>query len=209
MGLVIALNKGRILKECFPLLRECGIEPVEDPDASRKLIFDTKQGGHKLIITRSSDVPTYVERGVADLGVTGQDTILEYGEQMGFYELLDLGIGRCRMMTASPVGAQEPDGVLRVATKFVNIAHAYYQSHARQVELIKLSGAMEIAPLLGLADSIVDIVDTGNTLKANGLEARETICDISSRLIANRASMKTRFKEIQAFVQQLQAVTEA
>lgn len=206
MGLVIALNKGRILKECLPLLAACGIEPSEDPDESRKLVFASRTGGHKLIITRSADVPTYVEHGVADVGVTGKDTILEYGENMGFYELLDLNIGRCKMMTAGPKGVVEPDGVLRVASKFINITRRHYQSEGRQVSLIKLSGAMEIAPLLGLADTIVDIVDTGNTLKANGLEARDTICDISTRLIVNRASMKTKFDAVQSLVDQLRSV---
>lgn len=208
MGLVIALNKGRILEECLPLLAECGIEPAEDPGASRKLIFDTRCGQHQLLITRSADVPTYVEHGVADVGITGKDTILEYGEAMGFYELLDLGIGACKMMTAGPKGEAEPEGVLRVATKFVNIARRYYQGQSRQVSLIKLSGAMELAPLLGLADCIVDIVDTGNTLKANGLEARDTICDISTRLIVNRASMKTKFDGVQALNAQLGAAVK-
>jgi ATP phosphoribosyltransferase len=206
LGLVIALNKGRILKECLPLLAACGIEPSEDPDESRKLVFASRTGGHKLIITRSADVPTYVEHGVADVGVTGKDTILEYGENMGFYELLALNIGRCKMMTAGPKGVVEPDGVLRVASKFINITRRHYQSEGRQVSLIKLSGAMEIAPLLGLADTIVDIVDTGNTLKANGLEARDTICDISTRLIVNRASMKTKFDAVQSLVDQLRSV---
>ena len=209
MSLVIALNKGRILEECLPLLAACGIEPDEDPHASRKLIFDTREGGHQLIITRSADVPTYVEHGVADLGITGKDTILEYGERMGFYELADLGIGACRMMTAGPVGVPEPAGLLRVASKFVNISRRYYQEQGRQVSLIKLSGAMEIAPLLGLADCIVDIVDTGNTLKANGLEPRELICDISTRLIVNRASMKTKFDAVQGLTEQLRAVLRA
>lgn len=203
MGLVIALNKGRILKECLPLLEACGIALAEDPGKSRKLIFDSTHGDHKFIITRSADVLTYVEHGVADVGITGKDTILEYGDAMGFYELLDLHIGQCRMMTAGPVGRPEPEGVLRVASKFVNIARRHYQTKARQVSLIKLSGAMEIAPLLGLADCIVDIVDTGNTLKANGLEARETICDISTRLIVNRASMKTQFDDVQTLVAKL------
>ncbi len=209
MGLVIALNKGRILNECLPLLAACEIEPSEDPHASRKLIFDSRSGGHQLIVARSADVPTYVEHGVADIGITGKDTIEEYGGAMGFYELLDLGIGKCRMMTAGPEGVPEPEGVLRVATKFVNITRAYYQSRARQVEIIKLSGAMEIAPLLGLADTIVDIVDTGNTLRANGLEARENICDISTRVIVNRASMKTKFSEVQALVASLSDVVES
>lgn len=208
MGLVIALNKGRILKECLPLLAACDIEPAEDPDASRKLIFASRTGDHQIIVTRSADVPTYVENGVADIGVTGKDTIEEYGGAMGFYELLDLGIGKCHMMTAGPVGVPEPNGVLRVATKFVNIARAYYHKQGRQVSLIKLSGAMEIAPLLNLSDTIVDIVDTGNTLKANGLEARDMICDISTRLIVNRASMKTKFDEVQALLRKLEGVVE-
>ena len=208
MGLVIALNKGRILKECLPLLSACGIEPEKDPGSSRKLIFNSREGGHKFIVTRSADVPTYVEHGVADIGVTGKDTILEYGEAMGFYELLDLKIGRCRMMTAGPVGAAEPNGVLRVGSKFVNIARTYYEREGRQISLIKLSGAMEIAPMLGLVDTIVDIVDTGDTLRANGLEARATICDISTRLIANRASMKTKFNEVHELVRQLSGAVQ-
>jgi ATP phosphoribosyltransferase len=206
MGLVIALNKGRIFKECLPLLAACKIQPSQNPDKSRKLIFDSVSGGHKLIVTRSADVPTYVENGVADVGITGKDTILEYGESMGFYERLDLKIGNCKMMTAGPLGVPEPEHVLRVASKFINITRKYYQSQSRQVSLIKLFGAMEIAPLLGLADCIVDIVDTGNTLKANGLEERDIICDISTRMIVNRASMKTKFTEVQDLIAKLSAV---
>jgi ATP phosphoribosyltransferase len=206
MSLVIALNKGRILNECLPLLAACDIEPDDDPHASRKLIFATRTGGHKIIVTRSADVPTYVENGVADVGVTGKDTIEEYGSAMGFYELLDLKIGSCRMMTAGPVGVPEPPGVLRVATKFVNIARTYYQQQSRQVALIKLAGAMEIAPLLDLSDIIVDIVDTGNTLTANGLEPRDTICDISTRVIVNRASMKTKFTQVRDLIARLETV---
>ncbi len=209
MGLVIVLNKGRILAESLPLLAKCGIEPSENPNESRKLIFGTTTGEHQLIITRSADVPTYVEHGVADIGITGKDTILEYGSNLDFYELLDLHIGKCRMMTAGPVGVEEPEGVLRVASKFVNIARNYYHSRCRQVSLIKMSGAIEIAPMLGLADCIVDIVDTGNTLKANGLEARETICDISTRVIANRASMKTKYDAVEKFVADLRDVVQA
>lgn len=208
MSLVIALNKGRIFKECLPLLAACQIEPAEDPAASRKLVFDTRTGGHRIIVTRSADVPTYVEHGVADIGITGKDTIEEYGGEMGFYELLDLGIGKCQMMTAGPVGVAEPAGVLRVATKFVNITRSFYQAQGRQVAIIKLAGAMEIAPLLNLSDTIVDIVDTGNTLRANGLESREKICDISTRVIVNRASMKTKFHEVQALVAELSAAVQ-
>ena len=206
MGLIIALNKGRIFEECLPLLAACQIQPKDDPKKSRKLIFDSVTGGHKIIVARSADVPTYVEKGVADVGITGKDTILEYGDDMTFYERLDLKIGACRIMTAGPVGVPEPEQGIRVASKFINIARKYFQSQSKQVSLIKLSGALEIAPLLGLADCIVDIVDTGNTLKANGLEARETIYDISTRLIVNRASMKTKFDSVQHLIQQLEEV---
>ena len=205
MGLIIAVNKGRIFEECMPLLAACEIQPSDDPKTSRKLVFDSLSGNHKIIVARSADVPTYVENGVADLGITGKDTILEYGAEMTFYERLDLKIGACRMMTAGPIGVAEPAQGVRVASKFVNIARQYYQKQSKQVSLIKLSGALEIAPLLGLADCIVDIVDTGNTLKANGLEARETICEISTRLIVNRASMKTKFDLVQGLIQQLEA----
>ena len=208
MGLVVALNKGRILKECMPLLAARGLEPQEDPKDSRKLIFSSVDGEIKYIVTRSADVLTYVENGVADVGVTGKDTILEYGDSMAFYELLDLKIGQCRMMTAGPKGQPEPDGLLKVASKFVNITRKHYQAKGRQVSVVKLSGAMEIAPLLGLADCIVDIVDTGNTLKANGLEERDLICDISTRVVVNRASMKTKFEAVQGFVNELAVAVE-
>ena len=204
MGLVIAVNKGRIFEECMPLLAACEIQPSDDPKSSRKLIFESVTGNHKIIVARSADVPTYVENGVADVGITGKDTILEYGADMTFYERLDLEIGACRMMTAGPVGVPEPAQGVRVASKFVNIARQYYQKQSKQVSFVKLSGALEIAPLLGLADCIVDIVDTGNTLKANGLEARETICEISTRLIVNRASMKTKFDLVQDLIEQLE-----
>ena len=210
MGLTIALNRGRILDECLPLLEKAGIEPAEDPAASRKLIFESRTGDHRLVVMRGSDVPTYVEYGAADVGITGKDTIMEYGGGTHFYERLDLGIGRCRLMTAAPRGAdissgRADRGPLRVATKFVNITRHYFEARGRQVTIIPLSGAMEIAPLMDLADCIVDIVDTGNTLKANGLVAVDTIAEISSRLIVNRASMKTKFPEVQALVQQMGA----
>jgi ATP phosphoribosyltransferase len=204
-GLTIALNRGRILKEFLPLLRSTGIEPTEDLEASRKLVFDTTRGNHKLVVMRGSDVPTYVEYGAADLGVTGKDTIMEYEGGGHFYELLDLKIGACRLMTAAPEGADLNRGPLRVATKFANITRRYFEARGRQVTIIPLSGAMEIAPLMNLADCIVDIVDTGNTLKANGLVALDTIAEISSRLIVNRASMKTRFDEVQALVDTLRS----
>ena len=202
MGLTIALNRGRILNECLPLLVAAGIRPAEDLEGSRKLIFDTVEGEHRLVVMRGSDVPTYVEHGGADLGIVGKDTLMEYAGS-GFYERLDLGIGRCRLMTAAPVGLGLGSGPLRVATKFVRTSRSYFESRGRQVRIIPLSGAMEIAPLMNLADCIVDIVDSGNTLKANGLEALDTIAHISSRVIVNRAAMKTRFDEVQHFIERL------
>jgi len=210
MGLTIALNRGRILDEGLPLLAAAGIAPLEDPSRSRKLVFDT-EGGHRVVVMRGADVPTYVEYGAADIGIVGKDTLLEYGNTTAFYECLDLNIARCRIMTAAPRGARlgnRYDGhPLRVATKFVRVARAYFERASRQVVIIPLSGAMEIAPLMNLADCIVDIVDTGNTLKANGLEALDTIAEISTRVIVNRAAMKTRFDAVQDVLARLQAAS--
>jgi ATP phosphoribosyltransferase len=206
--LTIALNRGdRILAECLSLLAKAGIEPTEKIDGSRKLVFSTRSG-ERLVVVRGVDVPTYVEYGAADIGVTGKDTLLEYGGT-GFYERLDLKIAQCRIMTAVPVGVSLGDGPLRVATKFVNIAKRYFAEQGRQVEIIGLSGAMEIAPLMGLADCVVDIVETGNTLIANGLEAREVIARVSARVIVNRASMKMRFDEIDGLLRRLARVVDA
>jgi ATP phosphoribosyltransferase len=207
MGLTIALNRGRILEESLPLLATAGIVPEEDPAGSRKLIFATRQGGHRLVVMRGADVPTYVEYGAADVGIVGKDTLLEHGGSADYYERLDLGIARCRIMVAAPVGADLGSGKLRVATKFPRVARRYFEGQGRQVSIIKLNGAMEIAPLMNLADCIVDIVDTGNTLRANGLEALETIAHVSSRLIVNRAAMKTRFESVQSLTCSLREVT--
>ncbi len=203
--LTIALTKGRILKETLPLLEQVGITPEEDIAASRKLVFATNRSDVRLVILRGSDVPTFVQFGTADVGVSGKDVIMEHGGN-GFYEPLDLKIARCRLMTATVKGRDDINARLRVATKYVNIARHYYAEQGRQVELIKLYGAMELAPIMELADEIVDIVDTGNTLKANGLEARETIADISSRLIVNKASMKLNHAPIQQLISDLAAV---
>jgi ATP phosphoribosyltransferase len=203
-SLTIALSKGRILDDTLPLLKLAGIEPLEDLEKSRKLIFDTSDPGVRLLIIRATDVPTYVEQGAADLGVAGKDVLMEYGSQ-GLYEPLDLKIANCRLMTAGPVNTPEPKGRLRVATKFVNVARRYYAEQGRQVEVIKLYGSMELAPLVGLADKIIDVVDTGNTLKANGLEAQELIAHISSRLIVNKASMKMKHERIKALIDVLGA----
>jgi ATP phosphoribosyltransferase len=167
--LTIALSKGRILDDTLPLLAEAGIVPTENPDKSRKLIIPTTQDDVRLLIVRATDVPTYVEHGAADLGVAGKDVLMEYGGQ-GLYEPLDLQIAQCKLMPASR--RPEPKGRLRVATKFVNVAKRYYAEQGRQVDIIKLYGSMELAPLINLADKIIDVVDTGNTLRANGLEPR-------------------------------------
>lgn len=198
-SLTIALSKGRILDDTLPLLKLAGIEPLEDLEKSRKLIFSTSDPEVRLLIVRATDVPTYVEEGAADLGVAGKDVLMEYGSR-GLYEPLDLKIANCRLMTAGPIDTPEPEGRLRVATKFVNVARRYYAQQGRQVELIKLYGSMELAPLVGLADKIIDVVDTGNTLKANGLEPQELIAHISSRLIVNKASMKMKHARIKALI---------
>lgn len=197
--LTIALTKGRILEETLPLLAAAGIAPLEDMEKSRKLVFDTTQPKVRLLLLRGADVPTYVQFGAADMGVSGKDTLMENGAE-GLYEPLDLNIARCKLMTAGVKGESLPAGRIRVATKYVNIAKQYYASQGRQTDIIKLYGAMELAPIMDLADEIVDIVDTGNTLRANGLEPREFIADISSRLIVNKASMKMKHVQIQAII---------
>ena len=191
-GLTLALSKGRILKETLPLLKAAGIELLEDVEASRKLIFPTSHPDVRVLILRASDVPTYVEHGAADFGVAGKDVLLEHSASH-VYELLDLQIAQCKLMTAGIKGASLPSRRLRVATKYVNVARAYFASQGQQVDVIKLYGSMELAPLVGLGDLIVDVVDTGNTLRANGLEPLEHICDVSSRLIVNQVSYKRKF----------------
>lgn len=197
--LTIALSKGRIFKETLPLLAHAGIEPLDDPETSRKLILDTNQPDVKLVIIRASDVPTYVQYGAADLGVAGKDVLMEHGGE-GLYEPVDLNIACCRLMVAGPVNAGPEPERLRIATKYVDSTRRYYAEKGRQVEVIKLYGSMELAPLVGLADRIVDVVDTGNTLKANGLEPLEHIADISSRLVVNKAAMKMKHARVQAFI---------
>ncbi|WP_166254062.1 ATP phosphoribosyltransferase [Marinobacter salicampi] len=201
-SITIALSKGRILKETLPLLKEAGIELLDDVEKSRKLVFPTSDPNVRILILRATDVPTYVQYGGADLGVTGKDVLMEHGGE-GLYEPLDLNIARCRLMTAGAVGITPPPGRLRVATKFVNLARRYYASQGRQADIIKLYGAMELAPILGLADEIVDIVDTGNTLKANGLEPRALIDHISTRLVVNRASMKMKHQQLNPIIEQM------
>jgi len=200
--LTIALSKGRIFKETMPLLAHAGIEPLEEPESSRKLILDTNHDNIKLIIVRASDVPTYVQYGGADIGVAGKDVLMEHGGE-GIYEPLDLKIARCKLMVAGRSDQPEPNRRLRIATKFVNSTRQYYAEQGKQVEIIKLYGSMELAPLVGMADRIVDVVDTGNTLRANGLAPLEHMAHISSRLIVNKASMKMKHGAIQSLIQQI------
>lgn len=207
-GLTLALSKGRILKETLPLLKAAGIELLEDPEKSRKLIFPTSHRLVRILILRASDVPTYVENGAADLGVAGKDVLMEHGAH-NVYEPLDLKIANCRLMTAGKVGAVRPEGRLKIATKYVNLTRQFYASRGEQVDVIKLYGSMELAPLVGLGHFIVDVVDTGNTLRANGLEPLEEICKVSSRLIVNKASYKRKQALLVPILQQLEQAVAA
>lgn len=194
--ITLALSKGRIFDETLPLLRAAGIEVLEDPETSRKLILATNKPDVRVVLVRATDVPTYVEYGGADLGITGRDTLIEHGSQ-GLYQPLDLGIARCRISVAvrkdfDYASAVRQGSRLRVATKYVAIARDFFATKGVHVDLIKLYGSMELAPLTGLADAIVDLVSTGNTLRANGLVEVEPIMDISARLVVNQAALKLK-----------------
>jgi len=193
--LTIALSKGRILDQTLPLLEKSGLSVSKKELNSRKLILDTNLEGIKVIVIRASDVPVFVQHGAADLGIAGKDVLLEHGAD-GIFELLDLGISKCRLMVASKESQNLNKGTLKVATKYVKSAKKYFFSKGQQVEVIKLSGAMELAPIVGLSDCIVDLVDTGNTLKANNLVPLDLIHDISSRLIVNSAAFNTKHSQI-------------
>lgn len=206
--LIVALSKGRILQETLPLLADAGIAPLEDLGKSRKLLFDTNLADVKLVVIRAADVPTYVQLGAADLGVAGKDVLLEHGAE-GLYEPLDLEIARCRLMTAGVSGAEPARARRRVATKFVDVARRYYAEQGIQAEVIKLYGAMELAPLMNLADEIVDIVDTGNTLRANGMEPRELIAHISTRLVVNKAAMTMKHERLKPLIERLRGAVAA
>ncbi|RMD70110.1 MAG: ATP phosphoribosyltransferase [Gammaproteobacteria bacterium] len=205
MNLTIALSKGRIMKEALPLLARAGLRLREDPEKSRKLILEGEPEGVRFVIIRAQDVPTYVAYGAADMGIAGKDVLMEHGGE-GLYEPLDLGIARCRMMVAGPAGAAVPHRRLRVATKYVETTRRHFAAQGMQVEIIKLYGSMELAPLVGLADRIVDLVDTGNTLRANNLVPLETIAEISARLVVNRAAMKMRHRVLKPFIRRLEEV---
>jgi ATP phosphoribosyltransferase len=197
----IALSKGRIFDETVPLLAAAGVATREDPETSRKLILSTNREDVRVIIVRAADVPTYVQYGGADLGVAGKDVLDEHGGQ-GVYQPVDLGIARCRLVVAVKEGYDYQQAVrrgarLRVATKYVQTAREHFAAKGMHVDLIKLYGSMELAPLVGLADAIVDLVSTGNTLKANGLLAVEDIAQVSARLIVNQASLKLKRAAVQ------------
>jgi len=204
MSIRIALSKGRIFEETAPLLKAAGIVASEDPEVSRKLIIPTNRGDVSVIIVRASDVPTYVQYGAADLGIAGKDVLLEHGGT-GLYQPLDLEIAKCRMMVAVPEGFDYEAAVrrgarLRVATKYLKTASEHFAAKGVHVDLIKLYGSMELAPLVGLADAIVDLVSSGNTLRANQLKAVEEIMPISARLIVNQAALKLKRSEIQPVI---------
>jgi ATP phosphoribosyltransferase len=211
--LTLALSKGRIFDETLPLLARAGIRPLEDPEASRKLIIGTSEENLRILIVRASDVPTYVQYGAAEVGVTGKDVLMEHSGQ-GLAVPLDLGIGTCRLCVAVPAGFDYASSVrrgarLRVATKYVQAARDHFASKGVHVDLIKLYGSMELAPLVGLADAIVDLVSSGGTLRANNLVEVEEVAPISSRLIVNQAALKTRREELMPLVQKLREAVEA
>ena len=197
--LTIALSKGRILEQTLPLLKKAGLEIADEELNSRKLILDTNLDDVKVIVIRATDVPVFVQHGAADMGIAGKDVLLEHGAN-GLFELLDLGIAKCKLMVAASDENKLEQNTLKIATKYVNSAKRYFEAKGQQIEIIKLYGAMELAPVVGLAHCIVDLVDTGNTLKANGLVPLDHIEDISSRLVVNAASFKTKNTQIKTWV---------
>ena len=212
-SLTIALAKGRTLEEALPLLARAGVAPAEDPETSRKLIIASGRPDVRFVIVRSADVPTYVQHGAADLGVSGKDVLLEHGGE-GLYQPLDLGIGRCAMVVAARsdfdyAGAVRRGARLRIATKYVATAREHFAGKGMHVDLIRLYGSMELAPLVGLADAIVDLVSSGNTLKANDLVAVEEIQPISARLIVNPASLKLKREAMQPLLEAISAAVKS
>ena len=211
--ITLALSKGRIFDETLPLLAAAGIEVLEDPEKSRKLILPTNQPGVRVVLVRATDVPTYVQYGGADLGVTGKDTLIEHGGQ-GLYQPLDLRIAKCRVSVAVRADFDYAQAVkqgsrLKVATKYTAIARDFFATKGVHVDMVKLYGSMELAPLTGLADAIVDLVSTGNTLKANKLVEVEHIMDISSRLVVNQAALKLKRDAIRSLIQAFESAIPA
>jgi ATP phosphoribosyltransferase len=211
--LVLALSKGRIFEETLPLLKAAGITVTEDPDTSRKLILPTNDPNVRVLIVRASDVPTYVQYGAADFGVAGKDVLLEHGGE-SMYQPIDLKIAKCRMSVAAPVGFDYANAVrhgarLRIATKYVRTAREHFAAKGVHVDLIKLYGSMELAPLVGLADAIVDLVSTGSTLRANHLVEVEHIMEISSRLVVNQAALKLKRESLQPILEAFEQASKA
>ena len=204
----IALTKGRLEKDTVALLEKIGLDCEAVKNKGRKLILPVGSGQYEVVLAKAADVITYVEHGVCDLGVVGKDTITEYGGS--YYEVLDLGFGRCRFAVAAPKGADFWSGysAKTIATNYPNIARSFFESRGMDVRIIKIEGSVELAPLLGLSDAIVDIVETGSTLKENGLEVVETICNISARLIVNTAVLKLRKQEIERLLDQLERANQ-
>jgi len=208
-GITIALSKGRIFEETLPLLAAAGIVPAEDPEKSRKLIIGTSRPDVRVVIVRASDVPTYVQYGAADMGIAGKDVLLEHGG-VGLYQPLDLNIAKCRMCVAAPAGFDYAAAVrqgarLRIATKYISVAREHFAAKGVHVDLIKLYGSMELAPLAGLAEAIVDLVSSGSTLKANNLVEVEEIMSISSRLVVNQAALKMKRELLQPVIEAIEA----
>ena len=211
-AITLALSKGRLLDETLPLLAVAGLKPDDDPGASRRLILPTRTPGVSLVILRASDVPTYVQYGAADIGIAGKDVLLEHGGD-GLYQPLDLGIGRCRLVVATRrdydwARSVQRGARIRVATKYVNTAREHFAAKGMHVDLIHLYGSMELAPLAGLADAIVDLVSTGNTLQANGLVAVEDIMPISARLIVNPGALKLKRDVVKPLIDAIARATE-
>lgn len=203
--ITLALSKGRLFEEALPMLNNMGIRPLESPETSRRLILQTNRPDLRLLIVRASDVPTYVQFGAADLGIAGSDVLVEHGGN-GLYQPVDLGIGRCRMCLAAPVGVNVEEKMrrgsrVRVATKYIETARLFFEARGVQADLIKLYGSMELAPLVGLAEVIVDLVSSGATLKANGLVEIEAIAEVTSRLIVNQSALKTRHASLQPIIE--------
>jgi len=203
--LTLALSKGRILEDSAPLLDQLGLAPAGGLD-DRRLRLPSRDPGVQLVIIRPADVPTYVEHGAADLGIVGKDVLMEHGGE-SLYEPLDLGFARCRLVVAAAKARRRRHGRPRVATKYPEITRRHFGARGEQVEIIKLYGSMELAPLVGLADFIVDLVDTGNTLRANGLTEVETIAPISARLVVNKAAMKMKHARIRRWLERFRKAT--
>lgn len=203
--ITLAVSKGRILEETIPMLEAMGMAPLEDINTTRKLLIDTQNPNVRMVIIRATDVPTYVQYGAADLGIAGKDILME-SDAEAIHEMLDLNISKCKLMVAGQPEALNRRQRLRVATKYVRAAQQYFAREGKQVEIIKLYGSMELAPLAGLSDVIVDLVDTGKTLQANGLQPLAHIADISSRLVVNKASLKVRFDTLQKIINDFKAV---